>query len=239
MTIYNFIMQAMRHNLLLPEEGSNTMNAKETDLLRGISHRKQSTVRIAADKVIYVDPFEISGAPKDADIIFVTHTHGDHFSIRDIKKLAKAATKFVITPDGKDGLIKEGYKDILTVAPSKDYVIDGLEFTTVPAYNTDKNFHKKGDNWVGYILTVNKTRYYFAGDTDVIPEMSGLRADVAFLPVGGTYTMTAAEAAKAANIIKPLVAVPIHFEDLVGTKEDARTFISLLEKPVEGIILKK
>jgi len=124
------------------------------------------------------------------------------------------------------------------VAPLESYTINGLEFKTVPAYNINKDFHKKDSNWVGYILNINKTLYYFAGDTDIIPEMKDINADVAFLPVGGTYTMTAAEAAKAANTMKPLVAVPIHFADVVGTMEDATSFVNQLDASIRGIILK-
>jgi L-ascorbate metabolism protein UlaG (beta-lactamase superfamily) len=214
-------------------------DAVPKNLLKGISHMKQSTVKLEADKTIYVDPYEISGMPGDADFIFITHTHGDHFSLQDIRKVAKATTKIVITADGVKDLAEEGFTNILTVAPSENYVINGLEFKTVLSYNTNKYYHVRESGWVGYIITVGETRYYIAGDTDVIPEMSQIKAEVAFLPVGGTYTMTAAEAAEAANIIKPLVAVPIHYEDIVGTAEDAKTFISLLNEPIRGVILKK
>lgn len=208
-------------------------------LLNGISHYKQSTIKIVADKIIYVDPINIDGEPKDADIIFITHTHGDHFSVADIKKIAKASTKIIITADGIESLVKEGYKNIITVVPLENYTLNGLQFKTVPSYNTNKDFHKKDANWVGYILNINNTSYYFAGDTDIIPEMKDLNVDVAFLPVGGTYTMDASEAAKAANTIKPLVAVPIHYGDGVGSVEDGKSFINNLDASIQGVILKK
>ncbi|MCX7709268.1 MAG: MBL fold metallo-hydrolase [Clostridia bacterium] len=209
------------------------------DLLSGVEHGKQSTIRIKSDKVLYVDPLSIEGEPKDADVIFITHTHGDHYSIPDIKKIMKEDTVLVITADGVEGAKKEGLKNVVSVEPGKSYEAKGIKFETVPSYNTNKDFHPKSNQWVGYIVTVNNTRYYMAGDTDVIGEMSNFNADVAFLPVGGTYTMTAKEAAEAANTIKPLIAVPIHFADVVGTIEDAKEFIKRLSKDITGVLLKK
>lgn len=208
------------------------------DLLKGFTHINQSCVRIAGDKIIYTDPLNITGEPKDADIILITHTHGDHFSMQDIKKIAKDTTKIFVTADGEEALKKEGFNNVVSVEPSKEYVAEGINISTVPAYNTNKEFHKKDSNWVGYIITLNGTLYYFAGDTDIIPEMKDIKADVAFLPVGGTYTMDAKEAAQAANTIRPLVAVPYHFADVVGTVEDANTFISLLDTSIQGVILR-
>jgi L-ascorbate metabolism protein UlaG (beta-lactamase superfamily) len=208
------------------------------DLLKGFTHINQSCVRIAAGKTIYLDPLNITGEPKDADIIFITHTHGDHLSIQDIKKIAKETTKIFVTADGEEALKKEGFTNIVLVDPSKTYEVDGISFSTVPAYNTNKEFHKKDSNWVGYIIVLSGTQYYFAGDTDIIPEMKDIKADVAFLPVGGTYTMDAKEAAQAANTIKPLVAVPYHFADVVGTVEDADTFVGLLDSSIKGEILR-
>jgi L-ascorbate metabolism protein UlaG (beta-lactamase superfamily) len=208
-------------------------------LLNNVSVASQSAIKIVTDKVIYIDPYNISGEPKDADLIFITHTHGDHFSIADIKKIMKASTKIIITADGVESLVKEGFNNVIAVYPLESYTLNGLEFKTVPAYNLNKDFHKKDSNWVGYILNINNTSYYFAGDTDVIPEMKDFNVDVAFLPVGGTYTMNATEAAQAANIIKPLVVVPIHYGDVVGSAEDAKTFVDLIDDSIQGVILKK
>lgn len=209
------------------------------NLLKGVQHFKQSTIRIQGNKVIYFDPFMVEGEPKDADYVFITHTHGDHFSGDDLKKVIKGNTVVIITQDGVADAVKLGLTNIVTVAPEKSYEIDGLKFKTTRAYNTDKEFHKKESNWVGYIVNVNNINYYHAGDTDVIPEMKDIKANVAFLPIGGTYTMTAEEAAKAANTIKPLAAVPIHFVDVVGTWDDADKFCSLLDKGIKGEILKQ
>lgn len=232
-------VSAAEEGAVLSEQDNGITDTVGEDLLNGFTHMKQSTIKITADKAIYIDPYDVDGTPEDADIIFITHTHGDHLSIADIRRVAKSNTKIVVPADGASVLVKGGFTNLLTVAPSEYYRMNGVSFETVPSYNTNKDFHKKASNWVGYILTLNQKRYYFAGDTDVIPEMSTFRSDVAFLPVGGTYTMTAAEAAQAANRMKPLIAVPIHYADVVGTKEDAVTFVSLLDKAIKGMILKK
>lgn len=169
----------------------------------------------------------------------MTHAHWDHFSVEDIRKVMKDGAILVATGDAAKKAREEGFGNILTVVPSKAYDADGISFETVPAYNTDKEFHKKKNGWVGYIVKINGSAYYAAGDTDVIPEMKNIKADVAFLPVGGTYTMDAAQAAEAANIIRPVAAVPIHFADVVGTEEDARKFVKGLDSGIEGVILKK
>ena len=99
-----------------------------------------------------------------------------------------------------------------------------VKVTAVPAYNTNKQFHPRGNNWVGYIFTVEGQRIYIAGDTDHIPEMKGYRCDIALLPVSGTYVMTAEEAVAAANDIGPKIAVPMHYASIVGSEKDAETF---------------
>jgi L-ascorbate metabolism protein UlaG (beta-lactamase superfamily) len=210
----------------------------EKDLIKDITHLKQSTIRMQGNHIIYFDPFGIEGNPKDADIIFITHSHYDHFSPEDIRKVNKVDTVLVLPEEFAKTAVKAGFENIVTVMPSEHYEVKGLQFDTVPAYNTDKLFHKKKYNWVGYIVNVNNASYYFAGDTDLIPEMKEIKADVAFLPVGGTYTMTWKEAVEAANTIKPEVAVPIHYADVVGSVQDAKNFANGVHPPICGVILK-
>ena len=210
-----------------------------SDLVKNVFHTYQSTILLRGEKTIYFDPVNVAGEPHDADIVFVTDTHGDHFSIPDIQKVLKPEGTLVVPVDGAGKAKAAGIKNVLTVLPNQKYEVSGLDFQTVPAYNTNKAYHPKESNWVGYICKINAVTYYMAGDTDLIPEMKDIQADVAFLPIGGTYTMTAKEAAAAANLIKPAVAVPIHFADVVGTLQDAKDFISLLDPSVKGVILKK
>lgn len=207
-------------------------------ILDGVSHMKQSTVRIQAEKTAYFDPYEVNGEPKDADVIFISHSHYDHFSLKDIKKVYKNDTIVVLPGDCAKKAEKAGVKNILTVLPGRGYEVGGLKVDTVPAYNVDKRFHKKESNWVGYILNINDVKYYFAGDTDYIPEMKNIKADVVLLPVGGTYTMNWKEAVEAANVIQPQIAVPIHFKDIVGSFEDAENFVRGINSNIQGVILK-
>ena len=117
--------------------------------------------------------------------------------------------------------------------------MDDITFEAVPAYNTNKLFHPKKNGWVGYILEIEGIRYYIAGDTDITEENKKVKCNVAFVPVGGTYTMNAKEAAELVNTIKPEIAVPIHYGSVVGTKKDPEKFIKLLNSEIEGVILMK
>jgi L-ascorbate metabolism protein UlaG (beta-lactamase superfamily) len=167
---------------------------------------------------IYIDPFKLPSNLPDADIVFITHAHYDHFSAEDIAMIKKDGTIIVAT---KDITSKIG-KGTITVVPGQNYTIGSLKVMTVPAYNTDKKFHPKGNNWVGYIITLsNGQKIYHAGDTDFIPEMREIITDIALLPCGGTYTMTAKQAAEAANIFRPKVLIPMHWGEVVGSKADA------------------
>lgn len=173
-------------------------------------------------KVIYFDPWKIAGGEK-ADLILITHSHYDHFSVEDVKKVATEQTSIVATPDckGLPGSVKH-------VKPGDFLTIGDVTVEAVPAYNLNKDFHPKKNQWVGYVVTVAGKRIYHAGDTDAIPEMFGLKnIDIALLPVSGVYVMTAEEAAKAANVFQPATVVPMHWGDIVGGKNDAEYFASL------------
>jgi L-ascorbate metabolism protein UlaG (beta-lactamase superfamily) len=119
-----------------------------------------------------------------------------------------------------------------TVRPGDTLTIDGVHIEAVPAYNIGKDFHPKAKGHVGYIIGVAGTKIYHAGDTDNIPEMKQMDVDVALLPVGGTYTMDAAEAAKAAEAVKASVAIPMHWGTIIGDEEDAKAFKAACKVPV-------
>jgi L-ascorbate metabolism protein UlaG (beta-lactamase superfamily) len=175
----------------------------------------QSAFRIEDSTMqIYIDPFKLpAGLPK-ADVIFITHAHFDHFSMEDIAKIRTKHTIIVATKD----VVSKFEDSVITVAPGKVYTVGKLKVTTVPAYNLDKKFHPKENKWVGYIITLsNGQKIYHAGDTDFIPEMREIITDIALLPCGGTYTMTATQAADAANSFKPKVLIPMHFGEGLGT----------------------
>mgnify|MGYP002917541086 FL=1 len=128
---------------------------------------------------------------------------------------------------------------VITVESNKEYMVQGIKFETIPAYNTNKTFHPKENDWVGYIITLDGIIYYIAGDTDITEENRKVKCDVAFVPVGGTYTMDFKEAASLINEIKPKIAIPIHYGSIVGTEQDAIDFIRLLHPEIKGIILMK
>ena len=138
-------------------------------------------------------------------------------------------------------MLRKGFRQdsIITVAPNQKYMVEGIEFETVPAYNTSKQFHPKENEWVGYVIQIKGTRYYIAGDTDITEENKKVKCDVALVPVGGTYTMDFKEAAYLINEIKPKIAVPIHYGSVVGTKKDAIDFSKLVHPEIECKILMK
>ncbi len=203
-------------------------------LLSRITVNAHSSVRIeAGEKVVYVDPFLLQSAPKDADVVFVSHDHFDHFSPEDVEKVKKPETVFVMPPSTA-GIAAEQLKGhrILTVAPGEAGEIDGLPFETVPAYNPGKPFHPRANHWVGYVLTVDGLRVYIAGDTDATPEAAAVRCDVALLPIGGKYTMDAAEAAALANRMRPAAVVPIHYGSVAGGPEAFDVFRTAVDPSV-------
>jgi L-ascorbate metabolism protein UlaG (beta-lactamase superfamily) len=201
-------------------------------LLKGVTWFVQGAVRVEAEKVIYVDPYRLGAVKKDADIILITHSHGDHLSPPDIARIAKEETVFICPNDPKCLSALKG-KNVKVVTPGEKAEVAGVKIAAVPAYNLDKPYHPKANKWVGYIVQVGERRFYFAGDTDFIPEMKEVEADVAFLPVGGKYTMDAAEAAEAAKVIRAKYFVPYHgCGAIVGQKDDAERFSAACPRAV-------
>lgn len=196
----------------------------------------QNSIRIRSERgTIYVDPFHMKEEPHDADYVLITHSHYDHFSIEDIRKVAGAQTLLVVPEKMEDdaGELRPDVKDIVTVKPGIFKEVNGLEMETVPAYNTIKPFHPRRAEWVGYILRVNGKRIYVAGDTGATKEARQVKCDIALLPIGGTFTMDARRAAELANTIRPEYAIPVHYGSFVGKKSDGQTFASLVKEPVK------
>lgn len=210
-------------------------------MLENIEVLYHSSIRINKEKIIYIDPFKINKNYNDADIIFITHDHYDHYSEEDIDKVINENTTIIIPDELLTKLLRKGINKnaIITVEPNKNYMVQGIQFETISAYNTNKTFHPKENGWVGYIIIINGIRYYIAGDTDITEENKQVKCDVAFVPVGGTYTMDFKEAASLINEIKPKIAIPIHYGSIVGTEQDAIDFIRLLHPEIKGIILMK
>ncbi len=197
--------------------------------MREIIINTQSSIKIDN---IYFDPFKIENESHDADYIFITHSHYDHFDMESINKLKNDHTIFII-PD--DEIIKKELTNYNIVSPNKEYNINGLVFRTVPSYNINKKFHPKDNNWLGYIVTIDNETYYIMGDTDVTEESKLVKCDYLFIPIGGYYTMDYKEASILTNIIKPRVVYPIHFGSIIGDKDYYDKFKVLINKETEVI----
>lgn len=208
------------------------MNIEElTQKIKWLGH---DSFLVEAEKTVYFDPYEIQPGP-GADIILVTHEHFDHCSPKDVKKIQQPDTIIVTEKDSAAKLSG----DVRIVRPGDALKVEGLNIEALPAYNIDKDFHPKANGWLGFIVEIEGIRVYHAGDTDFIPEMNTIDADIALLPVSGTYVMTAAEAVEAALAIKPKLAIPMHFGAIVGGDRDARHFKTALEGKIEVAVLPK
>lgn len=200
------------------------------DLLKGIAWLRHASFRIESpDGVVYIDPWKLKAKAAPAELILITHEHHDHFSPNDLDKIRTPHTTIVSIA----AVTSELSGDLRTVRAGDRLTVKGIDIEVVPAYNVDKRFHPRSKGGVGYIVSVGGRRIYHAGDTDVIPEMADIEADVALVPVSGTYTMNASEAAHAANQMQPSVAVPMHWGDAIGKPEDALTFRDQCEVPVQ------
>lgn len=208
-------------------------------MLNNVQLLTHSSIRIAKDKIIYIDPFKIDKDYNDADLIFCTHSHFDHFSVEDIKKVVSENTRIITVEETKEKLLNMGFKqeEIIIVKPNTKYKIGDFLFDTVSAYNLKKDFHPKKNSWVGYNINIDNTWYYIAGDTDNTKEARKVKCDVAFIPVGGTYTMNYKEAADLANAIMPKIAIPTHYGSLVGSRDDAKMFASNLNPAIDCEIM--
>ena len=199
--------------------------------LDGVIVFKHSSIRINKGKIIYIDPFNIDLPTHDADIVLCTHSHYDHFSPKDILAVSNESTVLFTTKDCEEDAKKLNFsmENVYLVEPNESYDFEGILIETIPAYNKLKPFHPKKNNWVGYLININGIAYYIAGDTDKTKEALRVECDVAFLPVGGTYTMTYAEAADLANKIAPKIAIPTHYGSIVGELQDGQRFKELVD----------
>lgn len=201
--------------------------------MKNINLFKHNSIKITGDFNIYIDPFEIDNETEDADIIFITHSHYDHFSINDILKIKNKNTIIVSTKDTYQELIK--YFDsnkIIIASPNNSYEVFGIKFYTARAYNVNKSFHPIDNDWVGYIINIDNTKYYIMGDTDINDDVLKVKCDVLFIPIGGTYTMNYKEAASYTNTINPKIVIPTHYGLIVGDSKLGQEFKSLINNNI-------
>lgn len=206
----------------------------EKEIAKKITWLGHDAFRMDVGKTIYFDPYQIAGGPK-ADVILITHEHFDHCSPDDVAKIQQSKTVIVT----EKVAAKKLKGDVRILKPGDSLVLEGIKIEAVPSYNVDKDFHPRKNNWLGFIVEVEGVRIYHAGDTDFMPEMKGLKVDIALLPVSGTYVMTAEQAVKAALAMKPKLAIPMHYGAIVGDVNDAVKFKKSLEGKVEVLILPK
>ena len=202
-------------------------------MLDNVTINAHSSIRIEEGKVLYFDPFHISDATNDADIVFVTHDHYDHFSPEDIRKVMKDDTVFV-APVVTAKLIAETFANvpserIVTVAAGEKLDVLGISVEVIASYNPNKQFHPKAKGYVGYVVTLNGTRFYICGDMDVTEEGKSVKCDVLMPPIGGIYTMDAHEAIELVSAIRPKYVIPTHYGDIVGNPRDGKRFAKWIE----------
>jgi L-ascorbate metabolism protein UlaG (beta-lactamase superfamily) len=196
---------------------------------------------IENSKVIYIDPYQIKDGLPKADIILLTHDHYDHCSVNDLNKIIEKKTILLMTAGCQSKIARFDIPlRMQVVEPNQEFEFGKVKISSVPAYNIDKSFHSKKDGLVGYIIKINDVNIYHAGDTDFIPEMQKLtgykqpnKSFIALLPVGGRFTMNFEEAFEAVKLIKPEIAIPMHWGGTIGSENDAKEFKELCDK--EGI----
>lgn len=206
--------------------------------LNNITVNKQSSIRIEGSRILYFDAFEVSGEMHDADYIFVTHEHYDHFDPASISKVMKEESIIVAPESMKRKLLKEmpiAENRCVFCKPKEVFELASIQVEAVPAYNNLKPFHTKGSKWVGYIVKMDGVTYYIAGDTDANEDVKKVKCDVALIPIGGHYTMDKKQASELICSMKPGAVIPTHYGALVGSPEDGADFMKLINCTDENI----
>lgn len=201
--------------------------------LKHITVNTQSSIRVEGSKILYFDPFRVEGSSHDADIIFITHEHYDHFEPDSIMKVKKESTVLVAPASMKTKVLSESgmmMDKCVFYEPDRIYEQGEILIKAVPAYNRLKPFHPKMKKWLGYIVKMDGIIYYVSGDTDVNEDIKKVKCDVAMIPIGGYYTMDRKQAVSYIAELKPKAVVPIHYGSIIGKETDGQEFKKALEE---------
>jgi len=189
-----------------------------------------STIKIKSPEIIlYIDPWSkvLKGNEEKADIILISHSHFDHLNLEAIKNLSKENTQIVCDKLSSQKILQ---KNVKVLSEKDNYEFKGINILSVPSYNITKQFHPRGFS-IGFVIEFENLRIYYAGDTDLIREMTSLgKINVAILPIGGKYTMDQKEAVEAVKLINPEFIIPVHYNFLDETKANPEIFKKEIEK---------
>lgn len=186
---------------------------KKVEWLKSSHPYGSACIRINSEKTIYIDPANLSkeSTKKKADIILLTHSHDDHFSIETLEKLVKSTTIIVCPSDCEESLINEHFEfNIYVIKPSETIKLNRVKIEAIPAYSSSA--HPSSAGWVGYVIELNGFRIYHSGDSGFTPEMSALtNIDIAFVTVREPYMMSPKEVIQAIKAFNPQILIPIHW----------------------------
>lgn len=194
----------------------------------------QSSICIKSEKTVYFDPYMIEKETHDADVIFITHAHSDHFSPVDFQKAAKEDTMFVLPASMEEDALGSGIQkeNMKLMRPEENGKVCDIEIEAVASYNIGKPMHPKKNGWLGYVITLEDTRIYVCGDMDATPEAEAVKCDIALVPIGGIFTMDAKKAAAFINVLKPKIVIPTHYGTIVGKPKDGQKFKQLVDQDI-------
>lgn len=213
-------------------------------LLKGIVHLSDDDIRFrtADGIVVFVDPVSwptdelvVKSGMVKPDLILITHSHDDHFQPTILQEYLNLNPKAVLAgPPDVARVAREKGMAASEIKPDQSYTMAGIHFSTVPAYFIEGDSHPKTNQWVGYVLELNGTRYYVTGDTQPLPGMADLKVDVLFpllYGCGGNLE----QAVKMADLTKAPLVVPVHTGD---QEEIIKKYLARLPKGVQGAYYK-